>query len=164
MSGLTSLGNVGDLDKLTNKMGVAGTAPTSQAEMAAKRKKCELLTGEARTECIARTPTYAGKRCKTRGRRKTRRSRRRKTRGGVETNPKGSPNGYGASGTAALAARLRSAKQQEMASTSRITGLPRVPEGDENGPSTTTMRKEDGPRGPVSGLFEKKGARRTRRR
>ena len=98
-------------------------------------------------------------------RRKTRRSRRRKTRGGVETNPKGSPNGFGASGTAALAALAgRSAQQQALADTSGITGLPRVTEDpNENADSTSTRRKKE-QRESVSGLFGKKGARRTRRR
>ena len=100
-----------------------------------------------------------------RRRRKTRRSRRRKTRGGVETNPKGSPNGFGASGTAALAALAgRSAQQRALASTSGITGLPRVTEDpNENADSTSTRRKKE-QRESVSGLFEKKGARRITRR
>lgn len=69
--------SVTELEKDVDKMGTAGTAPKGQEEAREKRKKCESLTGEARTNCIASTPTYSGKR------RRTRKTRRRSTRRGA---------------------------------------------------------------------------------
>lgn len=86
MSGLSALGSVAELDAATTLMGTTGTTPPSQAEMAKKRKKCESLSGEARTECIAGTPTYAGKRRKTRARRRRSTRRRSRSKGGNEPN------------------------------------------------------------------------------
>jgi hypothetical protein len=92
------------------------------------------------------------------------RSRRRKTRGGVETNPIDAPSGYGASGTAALA---KLAVRNKLASTATVGGpLPTIGENGENTRSTATVKHNEAPRPPLSGLFDKKGARRriTRRR
>jgi hypothetical protein len=94
------------------------------------------------------------------------RSRRRKTRGGVETNPIDAPSGYGASGTAALAKlAAQNERQQALASTATVGGpLPTIGENGDNAASTATVRSNDVSRGSVRGLFDKKGGRHTRRR
>ena len=104
------------------------------------------------------------------GRRRTRRTRRRKTRGGVnkpgyrDTNPEDAPSGAQGHGTAVLA-RLAAENQGGLASTRKITGLPRVTEdSNENSRSTSTWRRKEGRRPAVKGLFGRARRRITRRR